>query len=226
MRDGETFNFTIHSHEVLGPDCARIVLKPVSSEYIWRSGQYLRASIDGETFKPYSIATPYTKGSYPEIHVKASGQGGLSDALVGDHKNIDNLIVTKAAGKMALPEDISKVVFICGGVGFAPVWSLANTIDHDRVETYILTAARTLEDCYWLEWMSEGVRFKHHNIVEDDAEGAGSIIDLMDRLHPEILNDQAHFIVAGPPAMVRAVVDRLENQSITSERIIYDTHDL
>lgn len=76
---------TVIGHELTGSDLAILRIRP-RHPYPYAAGQI--ATIESprlpRVWHPYAIATPPRPDSVLEFHVRATGQGGLSDVLVND----------------------------------------------------------------------------------------------------------------------------------------------
>ncbi len=133
-------------------NCRVTSLKKVSDTLIMRlrpqlafdfeSGQYLLLAIDGEIFKPYSIAsTP--ADDFIELHIRDNPEDPLENQLVELYNSKQTLPIQSACGDCTLQRTkLDKpILFIAGGTGYAPC--------HSMIRTLIAMEKRPAVSVYW-----------------------------------------------------------------------------
>jgi len=198
---------------------------------VFDAGQFLRVDLVDNpnelSNKPYSISsTP--KDSFLSISVKKIGEfsGALHELKVGDKVEISGPF-----GSMATQDTMEKIVFIAGGIGIAPFYSMIKNL-HDRGETdkeiYLFYSNKTKEDVAFLEQlkkMSEewsGLHVVHILTQEKDkVDGVGEYnridIDLLKK-YVRDFGAQNYFLCGSVP-FVTGVSKILEAEKINEEKI-------
>lgn len=216
-------------HELRRPDLA--VLRVRTHEpYPYRAGQYaaLESPLLPQTWRQYSMACAPRPDNVLEFHVRRTGPGGVSEALVARTGVGDALRVGPAAGTMTLDDDLSRdLLLVTGGTGLAPAKALLEELagrrtGHRRVRLFL--GARHREDLYDADWLTAMERRRPWLRVVpvlDDGPGAdgGTVADAVGR-RGDFSDHRAY--VSGPPEMVGATVRRLRERGLPGERIHHD----
>lgn len=217
-----------------------ITLEPERGEAMrFAAGQFVWLNLGHSPFSltehPFSISSAPADRPRIAFTIKESGDftnwigsitAGTRAYLDGPHGNF-TLAGRRAAG----------VVFIAGGVGFAPIMGLlrqlraerylhpVRLIYGNRVETQILYREE-------IEALKEGLNFEVHHVLSEPPPGwAGPVGDLradvLDKCLEEMRGDDWLFFVCGPLPMMdsveRALLARgVSRTQLVSERFKYD----
>jgi propane monooxygenase reductase subunit len=124
------------------------------------------------------------------------------------------------------------LIFIGGGAGMAPIWSLLNSMAERGIErkvTYYY-GARTRSDLFHLEELEAlSMRLPDFRFVpalsdpgEDESwDGeTGLITDVVDRLEGDLSGFEGY--LCGPPPMIDASIPMLGAHGLQEARIFYD----
>jgi propane monooxygenase reductase subunit len=215
-------------------DIRRLVLKLVDPpEMNFISGQYAELYIPGtEVHRAYSMANTPSSDERAEFIIKVYPGGRFSGLLDGGLKVGDRMKMRVPFGTFALREKSEgDIVFVGGGSGMAPIWSILNHMAEKGIErkaTYYY-GARTKKDLFYLEEAKElaerlpaGFRFVPAlSEPDDDWDGErGLITDVVMRLEDDLSGREAY--LAGPPPLIDAAIPVLMRKGIDEDDIFYD----
>jgi propane monooxygenase reductase subunit len=203
-------------------------------EIVFHAGQYVDVQIPGTTHtRAFSMAnTPATTGRL-EFMIKLYPGGRFSGLLEEQLAPGHELEVRGPYGVFILREHSdADLVFIGGGAGMAPIWSLLNSMAErglQRKVTYYY-GARSSRDLFHLEELAHlserlpGFRFVpalSEPAAADQWEGeTGLITDVVDRLETDLTGHEGY--LCGPPPMIDAAIELLVAKGIGEARIFYD----
>jgi ferredoxin-NADP reductase len=150
----------------------------------------------------------------------------LAELAVGDEVEVE-----EPKGSFLLPEDTSAdYVFVAGGIGITVFRSMLRYIA-DELLPYEITlvysnrdreSAAFLDELEELERRIEGLRVVLTMTDEEGWQGESRRIDAaLLRDHVGEL-EAKRFLVAGPPAMVEAVVEALHAAGVPEDRVLAD----
>jgi propane monooxygenase reductase component len=219
---------------LLTHDIRRLVLKLVDPpEMNFIPGQYAELYIPGtEVHRAYSMAnTPYSD-ERAEFIIKVYPGGRFSGLLDGELKVGDRMKMRVPFGVFTLREKSdSDIIFIGGGSGMAPIWSILNHMAEKGIErkaTYYY-GARTKKDLFYLEEMEKLAErlpgeFRFVPALsepDDDWDGeTGLITDVVNRLEGDLTGMEAY--LAGPPPMIDAAEPVLMKKGVDKDAIYFD----
>ncbi|MEV7279457.1 globin domain-containing protein [Streptomyces sp. NPDC093111] len=223
------WNATVTHHEVQAPGLA--VLKVRTAEpYPYRAGQFatIQAPSLPHAWRPYSVARAPRPDGELEFHVRRTGPGGVSDALVTHTRVGDELRLGPAQGTTTLDDAPGRdVLIVAGGTGWATAKALVDALALRRPPyhaTHLFLGARTPADLYDTAALTE-LEKRHSWLRVVPVIGAGtgpeddSLPDALTR-HGDWSRHLAY--VSGPPGMVDAVVRRLVETDLPAERVRHD----
>ncbi|MBX7553278.1 globin domain-containing protein [Streptomyces sp. NPDC004232] len=225
------WNGTVTDHQLRRPDLA--VLRVRTAEpFPHRAGQYahLQSPLLPHTWRPYSLACAPRPDGELEFHIRRTGPGGVSEALVAHTRVGDPLRLGPAQGSMTLDDRLTRdVLIVAGGTGWATAKALLDELavrrSHGR-RTHLFLGARTLQDLYDTAALAELEKcLPWLRVVPVIGEGPGtaaedgSVADAVAR-HGDWSGHLAY--VSGPPSMVTATVRRLTAMNLPADRIRHD----
>ncbi|WP_234383414.1 globin domain-containing protein [Streptomyces dysideae] len=227
------WNGTVTDHQLRRPDLA--VLRVRTAEpYPYRAGQYarLQSPLLPHTWRPYSLACAPRPDGELEFHIRCTGSGGVSEALVAHTRVGDPLRLGPAQGSMTLDDGLTRdVLIVAGGTGWATAKALLEELALRRPpggSTHLFLAARTLDDLYDTAALAESERGRPWlRVVPVIGEGPGAAEDgtVADAVARHGDWSRHHAYVSGPPAMVTAMVRRLTAMNLPADRIRHDPVD-
>ena len=215
-------------------DIRRLVLKLVDPpEMNFIPGQYAELYIPGtEVHRAYSMANTPSSDERAEFIIKVYPGGRFSGLLDGELKVGDRMKMRVPFGVFALREKSEgDIVFVGGGSGMAPIWSILNHMAEKGIErkaTYYY-GARTQKDLFYLEEAKElaerlPAEFRFVPALsepDDDWDGeTGLITDVVMRLEGDLSGTEAY--LAGPPPMIDAAIPVLMRKGVDEDDIFYD----
>ena len=231
----QTVQTEIAAIEALTHDISRLSLRLVDPpEMAFNPGQYVDITIPGtQTTRAFSMANTPATDDRLEFMIKVYPDGRFSGLLRDDLRVGDALEVKGPYGVFMLRQHSdADIIFIGGGAGMAPIWSLLTSMAESNVgrnATYYY-GARTRKDLFHLNEMRElAERLENFRFVpalsepapEDDWEGeTGLITDVVDRLESDLSSHEAY--LCGPPPMIDAAIGTLQAKGCGEARIFYD----
>lgn len=234
--------------ERLTPDIFRLALALPDDKLAFHPGQYVDIQMPEEGVKHRSFSMCNTLGEggrlefmiklYPDAYfagmldrAQAAGGGGANGKpalALGD-----KLTVVGPYGAFTLRESTRKLVFIGGGAGMAPIFSLVTSMVEKQIdrEAVFYYGARTEGDLFHVEQITAlaeqlpNFRFVPvlSNCAEDDTSWTGErgmVTDVVDRLEGGLVDVDAY--LCGPPPMVDAAIALLDRHSVPADQIHFD----
>ncbi|MEJ7872060.1 MAG: 2Fe-2S iron-sulfur cluster binding domain-containing protein, partial [Rubrobacteraceae bacterium] len=228
-------NAEVQEIESLTHDIKRLVLNLVDPpEMNFTPGQYVELYIPGtETHRAYSMANTPTSDERAEFIIRVYPGGQFSGLLDGELEVGDKMKMKGPYGVFTLrAKSEGDIIFVGGGSGMAPIWSLINFMAENGIErkaTYYY-GARTAKDVFFLDEMKEmeerlpGFKFVPALSEPDEDEEwdgeTGLITDVINRLEGDLTGMEAY--LAGPPPMIDAALPVLESMGIDTKDTYYD----
>jgi Na+-transporting NADH:ubiquinone oxidoreductase subunit F len=232
----QEFSAVVTDARMVTPDTREIRLDLREPDRIdFRPGQYVQVFVPGAgetTFRAYSIASPPGSSGQIELLVRLI-PGGLGSTYLHTLRVGDDVTFTGPYGEFQL--DLSPdtgLVCIGGGCGMAPMRSLlrhvGTAVPAKPCELYF--GARTAEHVMYREDF-EALRKDmdhldiHYALSEPEqspswAGETGFIHESVERWLQNRHNPQV--FLCGPPQMIEAAMEVLENKGIPRDRIFYD----
>ncbi|MFI1564347.1 globin domain-containing protein [Streptomyces sp. NPDC020490] len=221
---------TVVDHQRRRPDLAVLRVRP-AEPYPYRPGQYatLETPLLPHTWRPYTPAGLPGAGGELEFHVRRTGPGGVSDALVTGTGVGDTVRLGPAQGTTTLDDGVPRdVLIVAGGTG----WATARALVEDMAErrgpgrtVHLFLGARTVDDLYDAPALTrlEG-RCPWLRVIPviDDGPGLSGHAPVTEALaaHGDFSGHTAY--VSGPPGLVTAAVRRLAGLGLPADRIRHD----
>ncbi|RSM71789.1 flavohemoprotein [Actinoplanes sp. ATCC 53533] len=217
-------------HERRRADVAVFTCRPLRP-LRYRAGQYVSIECPHQPrlWRPYSVANAPRPDDTLEFHVRSTGGGWVSSALVRRLKVGEVIRLAAPMGSMILdPASRRDIVFVSGGTGLAPVKAMLDELTrYNRTRwIHLFRGERGHDDFYdseELDLLAEAhpwLTVVRSVSAEPDYPGErGAVTDVMSRYGPWRDHD---FYVAGPRAMVNATLTRLTEMRVPGTRIRYD----
>jgi propane monooxygenase reductase subunit len=225
----------VEAVEPLTHDIYRLCLTLDDEEPLeFHAGQYVDIRIPGsDSTRAFSMSNTPSAPDRLEFMIKLYPGGRFSGLLKDELAPGQALDIRGPYGVFILREHSdADLVFIGGGAGMAPIWSLLNSMAERGIErkvTYYY-GARSREDLFHLDELARlAERLPDFRFVpalsepapDDDWEGeVGMITDVVDRLEGDLSGYEGY--LCGPPPMIDAAIPTLEAHGITEARIFYD----
>lgn len=234
--------------ERLTPDIFRLALKLPDSKLRFHPGQYVDIQMpeEGVKHRSFSMSNTLQEGGRLEFLIKAypdayfAGMLDRSPATGGNGTNGkpalgigDTLTVVGPYGAFTLRESERRLVYIGGGAGMAPIYSLLTSMAEQGLDrpAVFYYGARTEADLFHVEEIA-ALTAKLPNLTfvpvlshcaDDDTSWTGErgmVTDVVDRLEDGLADVDAY--LCGPPPMVDAALALLERHGVPSTQIFFD----
>ncbi|GAB1325770.1 globin domain-containing protein [Streptomyces sennicomposti] len=234
LRAPPCWRATVTRHQLRAPDLALLRLRPHEA-FPHRPGQYvtLEAPRLPHTWRPFYPAGAYGTEGDLELHVRRTGPGGVSDALVNGTAVGDEIRIGPPRGDLTLhdgPED--RLHLVAWDTGWSAMKALIQELDRrtrpgpaHRVPTVRLhIGAETPAGLYDTDCLS-GLERRHTWLtvvpVIDTSRARAC-----DRLVQELTRHPSHTAVrtlmAGPPILVRTLTAALSHAGTPAELLQHD----
>jgi len=221
--------------EALTHDIKRLVLNLVDPpEMNFIPGQYAELYLPGSNdHRAYSMANTTSSAERAEFIIKIYPGGRFSSYLDDELEVGDKIKVKVPFGMFMLHEKSDgDIIFLGGGSGMAPIWSILNHMAEKGIErkaTYYY-GARTKKDLFYLDELAAlEEKLPNFRFVpalsepedEDEWDGeTGLITDVLSRLEGDLGETEAY--LAGPPPMIDAAIPVLEMKGVAAESLYFD----
>ena len=202
-----------------GAEIYMIRIRPPQG-FSYKAGQYVEIGFGKLTPRSYSIANDPGQKDI-EVHIKrAQGEASLyiaSVLQVGDAVGLSDA----QGGSVYDPADKRPLLIIAGGMGFTPVKAVAEAAVHRdaNATVHFYWGTQAADEQYMRAHFEDMAReydnFRFHS-VSGTPVGDAVLRDMGDLSAYRIY-------VAGPPAMIDALVPRLMAQGAHAAAISYDT---
>jgi NAD(P)H-flavin reductase/hemoglobin-like flavoprotein len=218
------------THERRGADVAVFTCRPLQP-LTFRAGQYvsIECGYQPRLWRTYSMANAPRSDGTLEFHVRATGAGWVSSALVRRLRPGDMLRLAAPMGSMTLdPGSRRDIVLVTGGTGLAPAKALLDELTrYNRTRwVHLFRGERRWADFYDRENLDRlAERHPWLNIVRAVSEEPDSPVEngpvsaVLSRYGPWHDHD---FYVSGSAPMVNATLRELSALRVPSVRIKYD----
>jgi propane monooxygenase reductase component len=230
-----TLTTKVDSIEPLTHDIYKLCLVLDAEEPLeFHAGQYVDVQIPGTEHKrSFSMSNTPAVADRLEFMIKLYPGGQFSGLLKDQLEPGHELQVKGPYGVFILREHSdAELIFIGGGAGMAPIWSLLNSMAERGIErkvTYYY-GARTRKDLFHLEELETlSQRLPHFRFVpalsdpsHDESWGGetGLITDVVDRLEGDLSAFEGY--LCGPPPMIDASIPMLGAHGLPEAKVFFD----
>ncbi|PWQ99575.1 NO-inducible flavohemoprotein [Leucothrix arctica] len=226
--------FTIKEIHQETPEVSSFVLVPTDEKEIleFLGGQYVSIKLPAvaggfNQIRQYSLSDWSSEPNHYRLSVKSESQGIVSKDLHA-HKQGDTVQLSAPYGRFNLVEDAPEHVFIAGGVGITPLFSmlqqsLANATDKSPLT--LIECSRSKEHQIFQPEIqaliaSEAINFKQAFQTGDGGDHSGYIT--AEILNNWITNKSAHVYFCGPLPFMKALKPLLNEIGFTDEQLHYE----
>lgn len=201
---------------------------PKSTSFSFRSGQYIRFRVPGtDEWRSYSMASGERHKRQLVFTIRVLPTGVMSDYLRETAALGDQLEMEGPMGSFGLEEDPGTTLMIAGGTGLAPMLSMLESLQTARVRgpiRLVFGCARET-DLFHLDELDARRSFMPNldvRVVLDDTTDrpgllVGNPVSVLTADDAADTNTSAY--LCGPPAMLDAARERLQQLGMPRERI-------
>lgn len=206
------------------------------AEIDFRPGQYIQILAQGakeQVYRAYSISSPVSVKDKVQLMVRLV-PGGIASTYIHNLNVGDSVTFTGPFGEFRLSQDPSvDIICVGGGAGMAPISNILFSVYEqwpDR-NCYLFFGCRGTKDVFYIEeFKALATKYPNFKYVyalsdplgEEEAwDGETGFIHLsVDKYLSSATTSQA--FLCGPPPMIEAVMQILENKGMGAEDIFYD----
>jgi Na+-transporting NADH:ubiquinone oxidoreductase subunit F len=209
--------------------------RPAEMDYV--AGQYVQ--LESREYKgrdsvmrAYSVSSPPSDRSHVELIIRKVPDG-ICTTWVFDHLNEgDEVSLSGPYGDFRLSETDAPVIFIAGGSGMAPIWSMLRDMKEKRIErqaTYFF-GALTQADLFFVDelnalqdqlpWFTFVPALSKEPEDSDWRGERGLITDVVARHFPDTSRHEGY--LCGSPGMIDACIKVLTGGGMPDDKIYYD----
>lgn len=199
----------------------------------FKPGQYVDLRVPGtDQWRSYSMASTPSDGGGLDFLLKPT-PGGLWSTYLTTRAQVGDVIDVRGPfGSFYLRDDSSQLVFVAGGSGLAPIWSMLQQMRAagDKRRAWLYFGARSAEDLVYAKELErlqgEVTNFCFVPALSEPESAAawlgetGLVTEVLDRKQTSWLGAEGY--LCGPPAMVDAAIEVLVRRGVPVERIFFD----
>ncbi len=227
------YNALVLSTDLVTSDIKKINLKLLEpTEINFKPGQYVQVHFGvgkNSEIRAYSISSSPNIHDRVELNIKKIPEG-IGSGFLHNLKVDDKITISGPYGDFYLSDSDSRIICVSGGVGLAPLKSIAAYWEHecpDRIIDFYY-GARTIEDLYdhelFLEYERKYENFNYYPALSDADDNWKGNKGFIHNIINEHLNtdDEKEGYLCGPPIMIDAAVKVLLDKGVHIEKIWYD----
>ena len=235
LREPPFWRATVTEHRLRGPDLAVLRVRPHET-FRYRAGQHvaLESARLPHTWRPYYPAGVPGRDGELEFHVRRTGPGGVSEALVRHTGTGDEVRIGPPKGNLALGEEpFGGLQLVAWDTGWAAMKALLQELEgrvrqvpgHRTRRVRLFVGADALVGLYDAEYLT-GLEQRRSWLtvvpVTGGAPGEGGYDRLVHAVTGSGPLPAGRTLVAGPPEMVRAVTAALTRAGLPAEHLRHD----
>lgn len=220
--------------KLLNHDIVQVKLKlPASARLQFLAGQYIEILLKNGESRSFSLANAPHDDEFIELHIRHIDGGEYTTYVMKEMQEKALLRIKGPLGSFFLREESERpIIFLAGGVGFAPIKGIMEHIIGTGIERNISVywGVRTREDLYMHElaesWAQHDT-ISYIPVLSDSVEGDGWT-GRTGFVHDAVVEDHddmsAYEIYAcGPPVMVKAAEEAFVALGLDSDHLYYDS---
>jgi Na+-transporting NADH:ubiquinone oxidoreductase subunit F len=210
-------------------------VEPASLGFI--AGQYVQLHSSKymgrePVMRAYSISSPPSGGKYFELIIRRVPDGICTTWVFDYLKEGRDVTFSGPYGSFFLSGTRAPVIFIAGGSGMAPIWSMMRDMADKgiRRKTVFFFGALTQKDLFYTgelaafakeqEWFTFVPSLSNEPAGSDWNGERGLVTEVVSRLLPDTSRHEAY--LCGSPGMIDASVAVLIRNGIPADKIHYD----
>ena len=201
------------------------------------AGQYVQ--LESEEYKgqdsvmrAYSVSSPPSDQEHIELMIRKVPNGIMTTWVFDYLQEGQKINFSGPYGQFCLSQTEAPMVFIAGGSGMAPIWSMLQDMQKNRIErpTTYFFGALTQKDLFYVEELKklekEHAWFTFVPALSNEPEDSdwdgerGLITDVVAKYYPDVSSHEGY--LCGSPGMIDACVAVLTEGKMPESCIFYD----
>jgi tetrachlorobenzoquinone reductase len=203
----EPLRVLVRSMTLLASDTVAVELAPDDETGLpsFAAGAHVDLLLPNGIRRSYSLCNRPTDRDRYVVGVKKANPSRGASSYIHDHLRVGQRIeISTPRNNFPLAQTATHSIFIAGGIGITPIWSMIQTLESEGGQWKLYYAARTAKDAAFLrELRALGVAHPDRIDIRFDHEAGVAMLDL-----EGIVNEHAgsgvHFYACGPSPMLDA----------------------
>ncbi len=209
--------------------------EPQTMDFV--AGQYVQLEseeYDGHdsVMRAYSISTPPSDKNHVELIVRLVPDGICTTWVFEHLQEGQQVTFSGPYGEFHLSDTSAPIIFIAGGSGMAPIWSIIRDMKEKGIEraSHYFFGALTQGDLFFVEELTQLEKelpwFSFVPALSKEPENSdwkgerGLITEVVERYFPDCSGHESY--LCGSPGMIDACLKVLAKGGMPEERIYYD----
>jgi ferredoxin-NADP reductase len=206
-RSHEPMQVLVRSMTLLASETVAVEFVPSDETELlaFEAGAHVDLLLPNGIRRSYSLCNRPTDRNRYVVGVKKANPSRGASSYIHDHLRVGQRIeISRPRNNFPLVRSAERSIFIAGGIGITPIWSMIQTLESEGGQWRLYYAARTSKDAAFLgEIRALGVAHPGSIDVRFDHEAGAAMLDIED-----IVNENAgtgvHFYACGPSPMLDA----------------------
>jgi tetrachlorobenzoquinone reductase len=197
----------VRSITLLAADTIAVELVPGDETELpaFEAGAHVDLLLPNGIRRSYSLCNPPTERHRYVVGVKKASPSRGASSYIHDHLRVGQSIeIGRPRNNFPLTRPAQRSVFIAGGIGITPIWSMIQTLESERGSWKLYYAARTSRDAAFLrELQALGVAHPGCIDIRFDHEPGVAMLDIEGIVNQHV-GTGVHFYACGPSPMLDA----------------------
>jgi tetrachlorobenzoquinone reductase len=203
----ERIEVLVRSMTLLASDTIAVEFVPSDETELpaFESGAHVDLLLPNGIRRSYSLCNRPTDRNRYVVGVKKANPSRGASSYIHDHLRVGQRIeITGPRNNFPLAQAAERSIFIAGGIGITPIWSMIQTLESDGRPWKLFYAARTSKDAAFLrELQALGAAHSGRVDIRFDHEPGVAMLDI-EGIVNENADPGAHFYACGPSPMLDA----------------------
>lgn len=172
---------------------------------MFEAGAHIDVMLSADLRRSYSLcSTPGAQDRYVVAVKKASPSRGASSYVHERLRVGQRLEISRPKNNFPLAASARESVFIAGGIGITPIWSMIQVLEERHAPWKLYYAARTKADAAFLDQLESLDAIGRGRIdIRFDHEPGTAMLDI-GGIIDDNAGDDVHFYACGPSSMLDA----------------------
>jgi tetrachlorobenzoquinone reductase len=203
----EGIEVLVRSMTLLASDTIAVEFVPSDETDLpaFEAGAHVDLSLPNGIRRSYSLCNRPTDRDRYVVGVKKANPSRGASSYVHDHLRVGQRIeISRPRNNFPLIRPAQRSIFIAGGIGITPIWSMIQTLESEGALWKLFYAARTSKDAAFLREL-QALSVAHPSCIDIrfDHEPGVAMLDI-DGIVNENAGPGVHFYACGPSPMLDA----------------------